>query len=109
MEYYVDKNDFNEAFKTAQSSAKHKISDVHIKYALHLEDEKRYKEAEEHFKLGGQPQEAISMYEHMGDFHSALQIARQYDTPQNISNLMLKQAKSFIDLNDFAKAEATYI
>lgn len=63
----------------AKQNAKHKILDVHLKYAFHLEDEKRYKEAEENFIKAGKPGEAINMYEHLGDFASALQVARQYD------------------------------
>lgn len=47
-----------------------------MKYACYLEDEKRYKEAEEHFIKAGKPSEAMNMYEHLGDFHNALQVAR---------------------------------
>jgi intraflagellar transport protein 172 len=43
-----------------------------LKYACYLEDEKRYKEAEENFVKAGKPAEAINMYEHLGDFHNAL-------------------------------------
>lgn len=60
----------------AQSHAKHKVADVHLKLALQLEDERRFKEAEEHFVKGGRPAEAINMYEHQGDFQSALTVAR---------------------------------
>jgi intraflagellar transport protein 172 len=72
IEYLSDRNEFDEAFKMAKQNAKHKISDVHLKCAFHLEDEKRFKEAEEHFIKSGKPSEAINMYEHIGDFHSAL-------------------------------------
>lgn len=40
------------------------MADVHLKLALQLEDERRFKEAEEHFVKGGRPAEAINMYEH---------------------------------------------
>ena len=50
------------------------VSDVHLKYAFHLEDEKRYKEAEEHFVKAGKPAEAINMYEHLGDFKMFKQV-----------------------------------
>lgn len=88
IEYLSDRNEFDEAFRTAKQHAKHKILDVHLKYAFHLEDEKRYKEAEEHFIKANKPQEAINMYEHLGDFHSALQVARQYD-PQSELTILL--------------------
>lgn len=49
IEYLMDRNEFDEAFKMANGNAKHKTADVHLKYALYLEDERRYKEAEDHF------------------------------------------------------------
>ena len=76
IEYLADRNEFDEAFRMAKQNAKHKISDVNLKFAFYLEDEKRYKEAEEQFIKAGKPGEAINMYEHQGDFHSALQVAR---------------------------------
>ena len=108
IEYLTDRNEFQEAFKMAQQNAKHKIRDVHLKYALFLEDEKRYKEAEEEFIKAGKPAEAISMYEHQGDWHSALQVARQYD-PQNVAGILLNQGKFFLERRDYAKAEQCYI
>lgn len=38
IEYLADKKQFDEAFKMASSHAKHKIRDVHLKYAFVLED-----------------------------------------------------------------------
>jgi intraflagellar transport protein 172 len=60
----------------ANSHAKYKLPEVHLKFALHLEDENRLKEAEEEFIKANKPQEAINMYEHKQDWHSALQVAR---------------------------------
>lgn len=48
------------------------------------------------------------MYEHVGDFHSALQVARQYD-PQSVSSILLNQAKMFVEKRDYAKAETAFI
>jgi len=52
---------------------------VHLKYAFHLENEKRYKEAEENFIQAGKLDEAISMYTDLGDYNSALKISNQFD------------------------------
>ncbi len=41
IEYFIELKDFDEAFKMANQNAKHKTTDVHLKYALYLEDEKR--------------------------------------------------------------------
>lgn len=92
----------------ANQNAKHKIRDVHLKYAFKLEDEKRYKEAEDHFAKAGKAQEAINMYEHIGDFHSALQVARQYD-PQSVPSILINQAKTLIEKREFIKAETCFI
>ncbi len=56
VEYLSDKGEFEEAFKMANLHAKHKIRDVHLKYAFKLEDEKRYKEAEAEFVKAGKAQ-----------------------------------------------------
>jgi intraflagellar transport protein 172 len=47
----------------ANMNAKHKVNDVHLKHAQKLEDEKKFKEAEEHYIKSGKPKEAIHMYE----------------------------------------------
>lgn len=108
IEYLSDRNEFDEAFKMANQNAKHKIRDVHLKYAFKLEDEKRYKEAEDHFAKAGKAQEAINMYEHISDFHSALQVARQYD-PQSVPSILINQAKTLIEKREFIKAETCFI
>lgn len=108
IEHLSDLNEFDEAFKMANANAKHKIRDVHLKYAFKLEDEKRFKEAEDNFIKAGKAPEAINMYEHAGDFHSALQVARQYD-PQSVSPILLNQAKFFVEKREYAKAETAFI
>ena len=44
------------------------------------------------------------MYEHKGDWHSAIQVARQYH-PESVIRVQLKQAESYQQKNDFTKAE----
>jgi len=88
IEYLSSRNEFDEAFKMAKQNAKHKISDVHLKYAYFLEDEKRYKEAEENFIKAAKPNEAINMYEHLGDFHSALSVARSSE-PSAVPTILM--------------------
>lgn len=67
IEYLCDRKEFEEAFKMSQKAI-HKKPDVHLKFAFDLEDNKRYKEAEENFIKAGKPEEAINMYEHLNDF-----------------------------------------
>jgi len=72
IDFEANQERFDAAFKLAENHAKYKMPEVHLKYALHLEDENRYKEAEEEFIKANKPQEAINMYEHKQDWHSAL-------------------------------------
>ncbi len=77
IDFEANRKNFDEAFVLAQQAI-YKKPDVHLKFALHLEDEKRYKEAEDQFILANKPEEAVSMYEHAKDWHSALRVSRQY-------------------------------
>ena len=40
IEYFIELKEFDEAFKMANQNAKHKTTDVHLKYALYLEKER---------------------------------------------------------------------
>jgi len=45
----------------ANHNAKHKLNDIHYKNAMKLEDEKKFKEAEDNYIKSGRPKEAINM------------------------------------------------
>jgi intraflagellar transport protein 172 len=109
IDYMLDRNEFEEAFKLSGEAAKHKVPDVHLRYALFLEDERRFKEAEEHFIKAGKPSEAINMYEHQKDFHSALLVARQYGDPASVVSILMTQGKMFLEKREYAKAENCFI
>jgi intraflagellar transport protein 172 len=80
-----------------------------LKYALHLEDEGRFKEAEEYFIKSGKVIEAVHMWMHKQDHHSALAIARQYLPNDEINKIYIDQAKYYLERNDYGKAEQCYI
>jgi len=67
-----DRKNFDNAFKLANNHAKYKLPEIHLKLGLFLEDERRYKEAEEAYIRANKPSEAIMMYQHLEDWHSAL-------------------------------------
>ncbi len=50
-----------QAFQLARTSMKTKLPEVHLKHAMYLEDEGRFKEAEEEFVNAKKPKEAIDM------------------------------------------------
>jgi intraflagellar transport protein 172 len=108
IDFMANLEKFDEAFKLANNHAKYKLPEVHIKYALHLEDENRLKEAEEEFIKANKPEEAISMYEHKTDWHSALQVARQY-APDRVAKVFFNQARYHLDRREYSKAEMSYI
>ena len=89
IDFEANQEKFDDAFKLAENHARYKLPDVHLKFALHLEDDNRFKEAEEEFIKANKPQEAINMYEHKGDWHSAIQVARQYH-PESVTRVQLK-------------------
>ena len=79
-----------------------------MKYAYELETEKSYHEAEEHYIKSNNVQEAIQMYEHIGDFYSALRIARQHDK-ESIYSIYANQGKVFLEKGDISKAEMCFV
>ena len=108
IDFEANKNNFDEAFKLANGHARYKLPDVHLKYALQLEDEKRFKKAEDEFIKANKPTEAISMYEHQQDWHSALQVARQFH-PESVSLVFINQGKFYLERKEYAKAEGCFI
>ena len=108
IDIYIQNKDFDNAFKLAEKHEKYKIPEIHLKYAYELETEKSYHEAEEHYIKSNNVQEAIQMYEHIGDFYSALRIARQHDK-ESIYSIYANQGKVFLEKGDVAKAEMCFV
>ena len=52
---------FEFAFDLAKISMKKKVPDIHYKYAMALEDDGKYTEAEKQFIEAGKPKEAVLM------------------------------------------------
>ena len=108
IDIYIQNKDFENAFKLAEKHEKYKIPEIHLKYAYELETEKSYHEAEEHYIKSNNVQEAIQMYEHIGDFYSALRIARQHDK-ESIYSIYANQGKVFLEKGDISKAEMCFV
>lgn len=104
IEQLIDLKDFDEAFTMANMNAKHKLNDVHQKNAQKLEDEKKFKEAEDQQIKSGRPKEAISMYEFQKDWNSALKIARRQDVSL-VPEILVNQARWHIDRKELPEAE----
>lgn len=52
---------FEFAFELARSGSAERLTGVHYKYALALEDDGKFEEAEKHFVAGKKPKEAVLM------------------------------------------------
>lgn len=96
--YAIETANFEHAFALARSSMKEKLPEVHLKHALFLEDEGRFKEAEAEFIAARKPKEAVEMYVHQEDWTAAMRIAEQYD-PASISDILIAQARVAIEVS----------
>lgn len=89
IDFVANQDKFDQAFTLAENHARYKLPDLYLKYALHLEEEGRFKEAEEFFIKAGKVIEAVHMWMHKPDHHSALAIARQYLPSEEINKIYL--------------------
>ncbi|XP_038160069.1 intraflagellar transport protein 172 homolog [Cyprinodon tularosa] len=105
IETAAHKLSFDFAFDLARLSCKEKIPEIHLKYAMYLEDEERFPEAEAEFIKAGKPKEAVSMYSHNKDWANAQRVAESHD-PESVSEVLVDQAKFCFEQKDFQKAEA---
>lgn len=96
---------FDFAFDLAKASSKETQLNLHAKYALFLEDDGRFAEAEQEFLKAQKPKEAVLMYVHNKDWDNAQRIAEQYD-PSLISDILIGQAKMAFDEKNYQKAES---
>jgi len=108
LDYEVEKKNFNKAFELAETSCRHKLPHVRLHFAMHLEDQNRLKDAEDQYILAGKPAEAVNMYEHQMDFHSALRVAKQYDQ-KSVPTILVAQGKHLLQRGDIQKAEQCFV
>lgn len=68
LELACEQHAYEFAFDIARLLLKDKLPEVHYKYALHLEDERRYAEAEAEFLKAKKPRDAVLMYVQIKDW-----------------------------------------
>jgi intraflagellar transport protein 172 len=108
IDILCDNKEYEAAFKLAEQHARYKLPDVHFKFAMDCEDEKRYQEAEEHYIKAHQVNEVIQMYQHTHEYNSALRVARQH-YPEGIPSIYMAQGKSLLNKKDYARAEMCFV
>ena len=104
IEYAIESGHFEHAVELASTSHKSKLPYVHLKHAMYLEDEGRFKEAEDSFVKANKPKEAIDMYIHQHDWINAMRVADTYD-PTSITDILVAQARVAFERKDYEHAE----
>eukprot|EP00049_Salpingoeca_infusionum_P011387 m.198132 g.198132 ORF g.198132 m.198132 type:complete len:1733 (+) comp14914_c0_seq4:203-5401(+) len=99
-----EQNAFDFAFELSRTAAKDRLSDVHLKHAMYLEDEGLYQQAEDEFVKAGRPKEAVLMYVHTQDWDSAQRIAEAHD-PDSVSDVLVGQARVAFQSKEYSRAE----
>ena len=105
IDYACESFQFEFAFELAKTAMKDKIEDIHYKYAIALEDDGKFKDAEGHFVKGKKAKEAVLMYVHNQDWEAAQRVAEEHD-PNSVSDVLVGQAKLAFESRDFTKFES---
>ncbi|KAJ3095379.1 hypothetical protein HDU97_007002 [Phlyctochytrium planicorne] len=104
IDFATENGAFDFAFELSRFADKFKLSDVHYKHAMYLEDNGKFKEAENAFILAGKPKEAILMYIHNENWEAAFSVAETYD-PNSVGEVLIGQAKISFDRKEYGSAE----
>ncbi|KAF7494559.1 Intraflagellar transport protein -like protein [Sarcoptes scabiei] len=98
VDYSLENKEFEFALALISNSddLQHKLTDVKLKYALWLEKEGYYFEAENMYLEANKPREAIVMHLHRNNFDDALRIAEnatQSDDNEMVKDILITQAR----------------
>ncbi|KAF5301762.1 hypothetical protein FQR65_LT08745 [Abscondita terminalis] len=104
VDYACETYQFDFAFQLCKSLTS-KTIDVHYKYAIALEDDGKFSEAEAEFILAGKPKEAILMYTHGQNWINALRVAEIHD-PNSVVEVLQAQAAQSFNNKQYAEFES---
>jgi intraflagellar transport protein 172 len=105
LDYATENGAFDFAFELSRFSDKYKLDEIYYKHAMFLEDEGKFKLAQDAFILAGKPREAILMHIHNQDWDLALQVAEAYDT-NSVVDVLIGQANIHFTKGEFSKSES---
>lgn len=108
VDYAIERGEFTEAFHIAEKNCKHKLQEIHLQYAMALEDDGRFERAEEEFIKAKKPKEAIEMYLHQREWDHAMRVAEQHD-PGSLADIFEAQGKYQLEQKNFSAAENMFI
>ncbi|KAL9645308.1 hypothetical protein ABK040_002508 [Willaertia magna] len=110
IDYALDGEFWELAFEMARSNSNmsHKLTQIHMKYAISLEEANNLKEAEAEYINANCPKEAVDMYMHHTDWENAMRVAETHD-PSLINYILEFQADLAFQNREFEKAEKLYL
>ncbi|KAM6180361.1 LOW QUALITY PROTEIN: intraflagellar transport protein 172 homolog [Erethizon dorsatum] len=80
VDHAAENCSFEFAFELSHLALKHKTPEIHLRYAMYLEDEGKFEEAEAEFIRAGKPKEAVLMFVHNQDWEAAQRVAEAHDS-----------------------------
>ena len=93
--FFLHSSAFDFAFTIAKAAVKSKLPEIHVKYALFLEDEGKFAEAEVEFVKGNKAKEAVLMHIHRKDWEAAHKVAEQH-CPEHLLDVLVGQVRTNI-------------
>lgn len=103
IDYACETYQFDFAFQLCKNLSS-KATDVHYKYAMALEDDGKFQEAESEFILAAKPREAILMYIHGQDWVNALRVA-ETKMPEAVPEVLKSQSEQCFNNKQFSEFE----
>nr|XP_012215554.1 PREDICTED: intraflagellar transport protein 172 homolog [Linepithema humile] len=96
---------FEWALEIVKYGTEDQKKEVHYRYAMALEDEGRFADAEKEFVQAGKAVEAVQMYIHSRDWESAEDVARSH-SQEAVAQVLIARAAEAAEGQDYAAAEA---
>lgn len=104
----VERHEWTTAFSIADRTCKEKVADIHLQYAMALEDEGKFAKAEEEFIAAKKPKEAIDMYIHQQEWAAAMRVCQAHDLTA-MNEIVDAQAKAAVEAKDWKGAESLLV
>lgn len=105
LQLACEANLFEWALEVSKYGTMDQKKEVHYRYAMALEDEGRFTEAEKEFVQAGKAMEAVQMYIHNRDWESAEDVARSH-SEEAVAQVLIARAAEAAEAQDYATAEA---
>ncbi|KAH0950735.1 hypothetical protein HN011_002331 [Eciton burchellii] len=108
LQLACETNLFEWALEIAKHGTMDQKKEVHYRYAMALEDEGRFAEAEKEFIQAGKTIEAVQMYIHSREWESAEEIARSH-SQEAVAQVLIARAAEAAEAQDYATAETVLL